>query len=543
MLAKKKLLCLVMAFVVLLSVLAFSSAAENETLNNSIKIIAGNIDVTDNDNYAFEYLFDRGYTSTITSVLNPDGTYCLCIIMSDGSLSIMELDKSFAVKNSISVPLELSTFISFCKGDDGTYYLLFNQPLELNERNQTALRLINVDQTGKKLRSLDMSGMATGSWLGIATECFGTNAMTTNGNYLTGHIARFMFPVSENPITGKDEFKEGGTVHQASYAFAVDLSTFTQVEVVDSTVIPYASHSFDQFILKDGNDFLFVDRADSLPHRSYHLTKMSGGLEWRQLREGDSFIFKGDYAQNYTYGQFAGVIRCGSKYLLIGSYENTTSSLDRSAANIFVQKFDVNTLASQPQFYLTSYTGTEHDDGGYEGVRNPTAIKVDDDHIVVPYMLCNPIAQTKQIRVLMMNSNAEVIWDKAVEDNSDNPSLPKTGQVHYDSQTQSIVWFTVVNKKLISNSIRIDIPEVEETDSTQPTTAPQTPSAPGVDETTTAATVTKPSVSESTTVPKPSEPAETTTAPQQPPEQELSFWDKIVAFFVGIYNLFISLFA
>ena len=536
-----------MALILAVSAFVFSSSAEDEKLYNSIKRIAS-ISATDNDNYAFELLYDRGYTSTITTVQNPDGTFCLCVVMSDGSLSIIELNSDYTVRNTVAVPLELSTFLAFCKGNDGTYYLLFNQYLEIETRNDTALRIINVDQNGKKLRSLDISGMGTGSWLGIAGYNCGNNALTANGNYLTGYIARDMFPVVTNPITGKDEFKDGGTIHQASYAFAIDLETFVQQEVVDSTVIPYASHSFHQLILKDGNDFLYVDRCDAEPQRSYHLTKMSGGLQWKELREGNSFIFKGPYARNYTYGQLAGVVRKGNKYLLIGSYENTTSSLDRSAANIFVQKFDVNTLASDSPLYLTSYSGTESDADGYEGVRNPKAIEIDNGYIAVPYMLCNPKAQVSQMRVLLMNGNGEVIWDKAVEDSSDNPAIPKTGQVYFDSATQSIVWFTVVNKKLISNSICIDVLEAEETTSKQEqTTAPESPSVPDFGETTTQATTTqvtttKPVTQPNITVPETSAPAENTTAPQNPPQQGRSFWDMIVDFFVGIYNFFVSLF-
>ena|GEM_PF-5243704 len=549
----KKTLCLIMSFIIVVSAFVFSSSAEDEMLYNSIRKIA-TVNAEDNDNYAFEYLFDRGYTGTITAVQNPDGTYCLCIVMADGSLSIVELNRDFSVKNTVAVPLELSAFLTFCKGEDGTYYLLFNQPLTLNERNKTALRVINVDQTGKKLRSLDMSGMASGAWLGIAEQNCGNSVMAANGNYLTGYIARDMFPVVTNAITGKEEFGQGGIVHQASYAFAIDLETFVQEEVVDSTVIPYASHSFHQFILKDGNDFLYVDRCDAEPYRAYHLTKMSGGLQWKELREGNSFIFKGPYAQNYTYGQLAGVVRCGGDYLLIGSYENTTSSLDRSAANIFVQKFDVSTLDSEPQTYLTSYTGTENDAGGYAGVRNPKAIKVDNNHIVVPYMLCNSKANISQMRVLLMNSNGDVIWDKAVEDNSDNPSIPKFGQVYFDSETQSIVWFSIVNKKLISNSISVDISAEEKTtENHEQTTVPESPTVPDTGET---ATTTKPVTLPNITVPEttapaenttaPAEnttaPAENTTAPQNPPEQSRSFWQKIVDFFVSIYNFFVSLF-
>lgn len=554
MMSKKRLLCMVMAFVLVLSVFVFSSSAENDQLINSITIIDKNVNAVDNDNKPYFGGLDRGYTTTVTSVLNPDGTFCLCIVMADGSLKILELNKDYSVKNTVSVPLELSTFLAFCKGEDGTYYLLFNQPLTIATRNQTALRIINVDQNGKKLRSLDMSGMASGAWLGIAEQNCGNSVMVTNGNYLTGYIARDMFPVYRDPITGQDELREGGTIHQASYSFAVDLSTFVQEKVDNSTVIPYASHSFHQAIIKDANDFLYIDRCDAEPFRSYHLTKMSGGLQWKELREGNSFIFKGPYAQNDTYGQLAGAVRCGNKYLLVGTYENTTTSLDKSAANIFIQKFDVNTLDSEPQFYLTSYKGNENDANGFSGARNPKVLKLNNDCLLIPYMLSNSQMETTQIRMLLTNSNGNVVWDKEVEYNSNNPSLPKFGQVHYDSATESVVWFSVVNKKLIANSISVDVPDSETTTgeqptapsvpdsgetTTQPATAPTTPSVPDSGETTTSQPPVAPT---SPSVPETSAPDETTTAQPEPPQKEPSFWDRVVAFFVGIYNWFVSLF-
>lgn len=539
--SKKKILCVVMVLVLVLSVFAFFSSAENAQLSNSITVIDRNTDAVDNDTYPFFGGLDRGYTTTVTSVRNPDGTYCLCIVMSDGSLEILELNRNYSIKNSVSVPLELSTFLAFCKGEDGLYYLLFNQPLTIATRNRTALRVICVDQSGKKLRSLDMSGMASGSWLGIAEQNCGNSVMVTNGNYLTGFIARDMFPVYRNPVTGQDEFREGGTIHQSSYAFAIDLSTFTQESVIDSTDIPYASHSFHQSILKDGNDFLYIEKADAEPSRAYHLTKMSGGLQWKKLREGNSFIFKGPYAQNDTYGQLAGAVRCGNKYLLVGTYENTTSSLNKSAANIFIQKYDVSTLASEPQFYLTSYKGNETDAGGFEGARNAKVLKLNDDRLLIPYMLSNSIAKTAQIRMLLTDSNGNVVWDKGVEYNSDNPPIPKFGQVHYDSATESVVWFSVVNKKLIANSIKVDGLDSEPTTGDMPTTAPSTPSVPDSGETTTTQPATQPST-QPTTQPS-AQPDNEPSVPSQDSQNEPSLWDKIVAFFVGIYNWFVSLFS
>ncbi len=531
-----KALCLLTVPILVLSVFGFSSFAEDETLCNNVTTIA-NIAAKDNDVITFFNGYDHGYTPNINAVQNPDGTYCLCIVMNDGSLSIIELNKDYSVRNTVAVPLQLSSFAAFCKGEDGTYYVLFSQPLTVNNRTSTALKLVNIGTDGKVIRSLELDGMASGSWLGIAEINCGNNAMTANGNYITGYIARDMFPVKQNPITGKDEFVAGGDVHQSSYAFAINLATFKQVEVEHMSAIPYASHSFHQYIIKDGDNFVYVDRGDALPKRAYHITKMSGDTQWRKLAQGDSFIFKGEYGDNHTYGQLGGFMRCGNKYVLIGSYQNTTESTDETSANIFVQSFDTETLAAQPQFYLTEYTGDNT-------VINPKAVSADEDYIAVPYMLCNDKLDTQEVHILLADNSGEVVWDKAVAGDGADAVLPRYGYVFYDETNDSIVWFTIVNGKLTANSVAVDLPDDDETTvpAGETTTAPELPSSPDDTTNETVSTTDKettvPDITVAPTTPAP----ETTTSVQEPSGEKMTIWDKIVNFFVGIWNFFVSLF-
>lgn len=519
-----------------LSVLGFYSSAEKETLCNNVTTVA-TIAATDNDAITWFDGYDHGVIPNINAVQNPDGTYCLCVVMSDGSLSVIELNKDYSVKSSIAVPLELSEFAAFCKGDDGTYYILFAQPLTVDNRNGTALKVVNIGTDGKKIRSLELSGMASGSWLGIAEIHCGNNAMITNSKYLTGYIARDMFPVKTNPITGKDEFTASGRVHQSSYAFAIDLNTFSQVEADHVSAIPYASHSFHQYILSDGSDFVYIDRGDALPARSYLITKMSGGTLWRKIAEENSFVFKGEYACNNTYGQFGGFMRCGNKYMLTGSYQNTSDSLEETSANIFVQMFDSETLDSEPQFYLTDYTGDDT-------IINPKAVRADEDYVAMPYMLCNSKQGVEEIHILLADNSGEVVWDKAVKGDGSDAVLPRYGQIFYDNASDSVVWFTIVNGKLNVNSVAVELPESEETSepTSEVTTAPEIPSSPdGVTDTTVLVTDKETTVPDITVAP--TEPApETTTQAQQSSGSEPTIWDKIVSFFVGIWNFFMSLF-
>ena len=65
---------------------------------------------------------------------------------------------------------------------------------------------------------------------------------------------------------------DGGR-HQASAAFSVDIPNMeVKEQIAGISQTAYVSHSFNQFILKDGSDLLAVDHGDAYP-RSVALAK------------------------------------------------------------------------------------------------------------------------------------------------------------------------------------------------------------------------------------------------------------------------------
>lgn len=510
--------CILSALLIVLCTGVLSGfAAEEKPLEACVSQL---IDVAakDNDNIYASDGYDHGYVPNITAVQNADGSYAVCINQTDGTLKIIETDGK-KVTSEITVEKELVDLGAFTKGTDGTYYVLFGNRIYDKDESKTAMRLVNYDSSGKKIRSLDMKGNAPGHFEGIAALDCGNNALSENGKYITGHVGRLMFTANIE-----------GLVHQASYSFAVDTKTFKQIIVPNSTVIPYASHSFHQFILQDGTDFVYIDRSDAEPHRSFHITKMSGGNSWSLLQKGDSYFFKGEYGYNDTFSQLGGVVKTSAGYLLVSSYQNTTDSTEASAANLVTQLFNPSTLASQPEKVLTSYTGIRA-----EGVTNPKAVLLNKNKVAVPYMVSNQFTETKRMYVAFLDAEGNLTDNKAVKSDA---VLPRFGQVMYNSDTNSIEWFSIENGKLIIYSIDLSEAYTPET-----TTAP-----PAVTEPTTGneSTETTTSVDTSTNAPQETTTAPTTTQPEaEPPTQEPAepnLWQKIVNFFMGIYNWFISLF-
>lgn len=512
-----KVVCILSALLLTLCTSVLSGlAAEENPLEATVSQLA-DVAATDNDNIYASDGYDHGYAPTITAVQNSNGSYTVCVSQTDSTLKIIETDGK-TVTNEITVEKELVDYGAFTKGTDGTYYVLYGNRIDDKNPTRTALRLVNYNSAGKKIRSLDMNGNASGHFEGIAALSCGNNVLSENGRYITGYVGRLMFTANLE-----------GLVHQASYSFAVDTQTFKQVTVPNSTVIPYASHSFHQFILQDGNDFLYVDRSDAEPSRSFHLTKMSGNSKWGLLAKGDSYIFKGEYGYNDTFSQLGGIVKTSAGYLLVSSYQNTTDSTEISAANLVTQLFNTSTLASQPKKVLTDYKGIRA-----EGVANPKAVLIGKDTVAVPYMISNQFTETKRMYIGMLDAYGNLTENFAVKTNA---VLPRFGQVMYNTAANSIEWFSIANGKLIMYSINLNKVYIPETPTAPPAvTEPTTGNEPeqtteSVDESTNAP-------QETTTKPTEQEP---TQAPEDPPAQP-SFWQKIVNFFMGIYNWFISLF-
>ncbi|MBQ2811917.1 MAG: hypothetical protein IJE63_01590, partial [Clostridia bacterium] len=448
-----KVVCILTALLLTLSAGVLSGfAAEGKELEAAITPLT-DVAAKDNDNIFASDGYDHGYVPTVTAVQNSDGSYAVCVDQTDGTLKIVETDGKKAT-NEIIIEKELVDFGAFTKGTDGTYYVLFGNRIDDGDQSKTALRLVNYNADGEKIRSLDMPGNASGSFEGVAALGFGNNVLTENGTLITGYVGRLLFSASIE-----------GLVHQASYAFAVNTKTFKQVTVPNSTVIPYASHSFHQYILQDGDSLLYVDRSDALPSRSFHLTKMSGKADWSLLKKGDSYTFKGQAGYNDTFSQLGGVVKTSAGYLLVSSYQNTTDSTEASAANLVTQLFNPSTLASQPEKVLTDYSGIKA-----EGVTNPKAVLIGKDKVAVPYMISDQFNETKRMYVGFLDANGSLTDNKAVETDA---VLPRFGQVMYNDGTNSLEWFSVANGKLIIYSI-----DLSEVFTPETTTAPPSVTEP-----------------------------------------------------------------
>ncbi len=398
------------------------------------------VNTADNDQTVWPEGFDHGYIPKVRSVQNEDGSYAICVDEGD-RLQIFEVDKTRKSRSSVTIPMELERYACFARGKtNGKYYVLFARQ-QASTTQDVMLRLVEYSASGVRQRSLDIPAMASASLMGIKALGYGNNDMVADDTLITGYVGRQMFLYQ-------------GEEHQASYAFAVRTDTFTQVKYDNSSYTPYASHSFHQIIVPDGDSYVYIDRCDNIPSRAFVLTKMQG-RDWVKVTDGSahSFEFKGEpflqdghwiYGNN-TYSQFGGLIPFENKYMLVGAYQGDESVLGESSANLFVQFFDKDTLKPMmDQTYLTHWNDVEYQSPCCRTVVNPQAVRVDGHRVAILYMLTNKNFRTTQLRLMIIDDSGAVLSDEAVEAAANRSYiLPRFGSVFYNSEMKSVEWFTV----------------------------------------------------------------------------------------------------
>lgn len=431
-----------MAAVLLLSI-ALPSFAAGETAAAAAPYLNSKgfwqVNAVDNDLTVYPEGFDHGYIPNVRTVQNEDGSYAICV--DEGSqLRIFEIDKARNSKSAVTIPIELERYACFAKGKtNGNYYVLFAKNAASSQQD-VMLRLVEYNTNGARLRSLDFSAMASASLHGIKKLGYGNNDMVADDTLITGYIGRQMFMYQ-------------GEEHQASYAFAVRTDSFTQVKYDNSSYTPYASHSFHQIIVPDGDSYIYIDRCDNTPSRSFVLTKMQG-RDWVKVTDSSahSFLFKGEpFLQNgqwiygnSTYSQFGGLIPFENKYMLVGTYQNNPDVLTDSSANLFVQFFDKDTMKpmADPTF-LTDWNDVSGQLPCYRTIVSPQAFKIDEHRVGIAYMLGNKSLDLTQLRLMIIDDSGAVLSDHAVETAANKSCiLPRFGSAFYNSEKKAVEWFT-----------------------------------------------------------------------------------------------------
>ena len=240
---------------------------------------------------------------------------------------------------------------------------------------------------------------------------------------------------------------ENGIHHQANVMISVRISDMTvtdQLTKVWNRNYGYVSHSFNQFVLVDGNTLLAVDHGDALP-RSVVLFKYSApaGQETFYSRTGYVNalpIVDSTYHYNDTGVSVGGFEASSDHYLIAGSSADQTEACNLMYAhrNIFVTATPKDNFTDEATTirWLTAFA--EEDD---VEVSPPHLVKLSDDRFFLIW------TENGQLRYCTLNGKGELEGEirSAEGDLSDCVPVVDEGKVVWYVTDSSVPQFYVID--------------------------------------------------------------------------------------------------
>ncbi|MCD8317045.1 MAG: hypothetical protein LUB61_06555, partial [Eggerthellaceae bacterium] len=215
---------------------------------------AYNGEATSSNNYV-------NWGSTMGAFLyeNSDGNFVRVQLISFGVL-VEEWTPTGEMVSINTLPKELSAWGGFYSAEDYNY-IVFGENNYSEDDNQEVLRIVKYSKDWQRLDSCSVYGANT-----YTPFSFGNLRMLEIGNELYIYTAHQIYSI-------------GGNVHQTNMTFVInqdDMSIEQSFYGIGSFGSGYITHSFNEFILTDGEYIYRVDHGDAYP-RAVTILRMDVG--------------------------------------------------------------------------------------------------------------------------------------------------------------------------------------------------------------------------------------------------------------------------
>lgn len=368
------------------------------------------------------------WRNTVTSHLtnNNDGTMNLVEFNSEKKSIIIETyDQKYNLIGSKSIKAELPIFGGYYSGE--TYnYIAFGQ-LNLEENNnKEVIRIVKYDKNFKRVGSVSLNG---GQCYTTTPFDAGSGRMAENGDTLVFHTSRERYATKD------------GARHQSQLTIIVDTSKMKVKNYTGEFQTNHVSHSFDQYVLFDGNNHVLLDHGDAYP-RSIVLSKETGG----NYTDAHMFEIPGAIGANCTGVSIGGFEMSSDKYIvamntidhsLVSQYTSYEMvGLDIDQRDIILRTVPRNNLNSKPeQITLGKYVGTN------KIASIPQMVKLSDDNLIVLWQeyILNKDTSTKSpgdLKYVFIDKNGKPKGDISTVSNF---RLSDCKPIIFDNK---IIWYT-----------------------------------------------------------------------------------------------------
>ncbi len=293
-------------------------------------------------------------------------------VRSDGGLSrviwtgeeavVEDYDRDFVLQNSRTIQPELPIWGGFFAGEEYNF-LIFGQNNEEEDDNKEVIRVVKYDKEWNRLGSAGLFGANT-----IHPFDAGSLRCDEYGGYLYVRTCHEMYTSSD------------GLNHQANVTFSVrqeDMTVTDSFTGVMNVSYGYVSHSFNQFILVDGEGTIVAaDHGDAYPRSIVLMTypTKAGGEKFvpggfrDQTTALDLVEFPGSIGQNATGGSLGGLAETRTGYVVAYNWNGQDGDGPRDVYLAYVGKdmTEVKTRSvTVPESATTPHLVSTGLEGGY----------------------------------------------------------------------------------------------------------------------------------------------------------------------------------
>ena len=290
------------------------------------------------------------YAKVINSYLIPDGNNGMIRVeYTDDQVIAENYDLNGKMQSQKSIAMELNRFGGFYF-DNSCYYLVFGQENDEESNSKEVIRIVKYDVNWNRMGAASVYGANT-----VDPFHSGSLRMISYGNNLIIRTSHLMYKTDD------------GYRHQANLTICVDTSSMTVKDIqsaISYIATGYVSHSFNQFVARDGGNLIAVDHGDANPRAivlcQFPNTMSTGTLS--RVNSANILNISGDYGDNTTGASIGGLEVSDSSFLVAGNSVNQSSGADLySGRNIFLTVTDRNNIGSTSLKWLTSYpSGEDH---------------------------------------------------------------------------------------------------------------------------------------------------------------------------------------
>ncbi|OXM15653.1 hypothetical protein [Paenibacillus herberti] len=384
--------------------------------------------VTEAKSNAATSYFPR-WKSTVKSYLveNKDGTFS--VIDVDKEVVIETYNNKFEWIANKSIPNELPLFGGFFSGEQYNY-IAFGQENREEDNNKEVIRIVRYDKSFNRIDSVSIKG---GESYTVEPFDAGSGRMAENGNTLVFHTSRTRYT------------SDDGLNHQSQLTIIVNTSSMTVTNDLGKFQKNHVSHSFDQYVLFDGNNHVLVDHGDAYP-RSIVMNKGDG----TNYSEVDLFNIPGKIGANATGVSIGGFEMSQNNYIVAmntidhsrvrdyTSYEMV--GLEKDQRDIILRVLPKASSAVN-EIILAKYVGSDFI------ASIPTLVKITDNKMIVLWQEFDKNNNPGDLKYVLIDGNGNATGDMQTIKNfvlsECKPIISGDKMVWYTNSNGSRVFYSI----------------------------------------------------------------------------------------------------